>query len=349
MAKIRDIAVMAGVSTAVVSAVLRGSTGSVRYSTKTAEAVHRACEELHYTRNLAANYLHAKRTYSIGVIVFNLCDEYCSTVLAGVESELAGTSYSLLLSDTRRDETRVQQYLTLFRQKRVDGIVVVGCSDQTVDTVCEQSRMDSIPTIIVGTDLSDRGVPSVLCDQVGGAYQATRHLIESGHVRIAGVFDDIEIRDARERLLGMRNALDEAQIETDHRLFGHCFPSTNEFETGYEAMRGLLRKPSVRQSITAVFVGGGDAHAIGAIRALAEAGLRVPQDISVVGFGDLMFTAYSQPSLTTVAQPMREMGVEAARLLLRLLNHELPAFADSGCRSVLATRLIVRSSSVQER
>lgn len=337
---IQDVAREAGVSAAVVSAVLRGGHGTVRYSERTADAVHLACEKLNYTRNLVAAYRRGQRTYSLGVLVFNLCDEYCATILAGVERALGDTTYSLLLGDTRREEAKVQHDMTLFRQKRVDGIIVVGCSDETIRTVRTEARKNEIPTIIVGPDLSHEGVPSVFCDQVGGARDATRHLIELGHRRIAGIFDDIEIDDAKARMVGMRRAFEEHGLTIDESLIHHCLPSTDEFRTGYEAARLLLKR-----SFTALFAGGGDKHAVGAVRALREAGLRVPEDVSVIGFDNLSFAEYLQPSLTTVVQPLEEMGIQAAELVLKILEQGGPHSVGVGHRIALPTRLIVRQST----
>jgi DNA-binding LacI/PurR family transcriptional regulator len=340
MASISDVAKEAGVSPAVVSAVLRGSSGTVRYSEKTAQAVRRACEKLHYTRNLAAAYLREQRSYSLAVLVFHLCDEYCATVVSGVESELATTPYSLLLADTRRDEEKVRQYMNLFRQKRVDGILIVGCSDATIQTVCTEARWNSIPTVIVGPDLGEAGVPSVSCDQTGGAYAATKHLIDLGHRRVAGIFDDIEIQDARQRVVGMAKACAESGLPFDEALIHHCLPSTDEYRMGYEAAHILLK-----ESFTALFVGGGDKHAVGAVRALSEAGLRVPEDVSVVAFDNLSFAAYVQPPLTTVVQPMEEMGRQAAKVFLKTVSQDASLPADDNVRIVLGTRLVVRDST----
>lgn len=327
-------------SAAVVSAVLRGGGSTVRYSAETADLVRKACEKLSYTQNLAAGYLRRRHTYALGVLVFHLCDEYCATIVSGVESALAATPYSLLLADTRRDEAKVKRSLTLFRQKRVDGILVVGCSDATIDTVCAEANRNDIPLVIVGPDISDRGVASVLCDQVGGAYEATKHLIDLGHRQIAAIFDDIEIQDAKERVIGMRKAFADHKLSFDESLIHHCLSSTDEFSVGYEATRSLLKRP-----FTALFAGGGDKHAAGAIRALTEAHLRVPTDVSVVAFDNLSFAAYLQPPLTTVIQPLEEMGKQAAELFLKLLGRDSAFSANVGCRIVLATRLIVRDST----
>lgn len=341
MARIQDVADEAGVSPAVVSAVFRKTKSSVRYSTRTAEAVRKASEKLHYTPNLAISYLRSRQTYSVGVLVFDLCDNYCATILAGMETILAQTQYSLLLSDTRRREEKVGEYIRLFRRKRVDGIIVVGCSDSTVQEVHQQAQRNQIPTIIVGTDASEGGVPSVFCDQAVGAFEAVCYLLDLGHRRIAGIFDAATVRDSNERLAGMEKAIRKRGLELDPALICHCKQYSDPFEGGYDSMKNLLQSNS---DFTAVFASG-DSFAAGTIWALRQAGRRVPDDVSVVGFDDLDFARFYNPPLTTVAQPTKQMGRQAAEMFLSIASGEIPQPEKPAACVALDTKLIIRSST----
>ena len=341
MARIQDVAKKAGVSQAVVSAVLSGSKGSVRYSQKTEEAVLRASERLGYTRNLSLNYLHKGSTYSVGVMVFDLCDYYCAAIVAGTEKVFENTLYSILLHDTCHQEDRANEHINLLRQKRVDGIVIVGCTESVIQTVGRQAGQSSIPMIIVGTDMSHDGVPSVICDQAQGAYEATRHLLALGHRRIAGLFDQPTVRDSNERLSGMSRALEASGARLDPALVEHCTAYQDPFAAGYEGMQRLLgRDPR----FTAVFASG-DSFAVGAMRALSETGKRVPTDVSVVGFDDANYARYLNPPLTTVAQPLQLMGMEAGAMFLETVQDAAPGPHRSRCRVTLEAQLTIRSST----
>lgn len=343
MATIYDVAKEVGVSIGVVSAVLHGKKGPIRYSPKTAKAVLKAAEKLNYTQNLAMGYLRGRKTYSVGVMVFDLRDFYCTSILAGMEKVLIDTPYSLLLSDTVRHEERVEEYIRLFRQKRVDGILIVGCTDATIEVVSGQANRNMIPIIIVGTDVSHNGISSVLADQMSGAYDAVQHLIKLGHKHIAGIFDNITVRDSNERMTGMRKAMEENGLEFNSRLMHILDSYMNPFEAGYSGMQSLLK---LKEPLTAVFASG-DSFAVGAIQALCEAGKLVPKDVSVVGFDDVDFAEYYNPPLTTVAQPLEQMGERTTKLFLEIMESDAPFSSRLGHRIALGTRLIVRKSTCQ--
>lgn len=342
MACIQDVAREAGVSQAVVSAVLNGSKGSVRYSKQTRESVLRVSERLGYTRNLSLSYLHKGSTYSVGVMVFDLCDYYCAAIVTGMEKAFADTLYSILVHDTCHEEDRTNEQIELMRQKRVDGIVVIGCTDSVIQAVGRQAGRSSIPMIIVGTDLSHENVPSVICNQEQGAFDATVHLLDLGHRRVAGLFDQPTVHDSNERLSGMRRALEESRVEFDPDRIEHCSAYRDPFAAGYEGMQRLLGRT---RSFSAVLASG-DSFALGAIRALSEAGKAVPSDVSVVGFDDANYAAYANPPLTTVAQPLETMGRRAAEIFLTTASGSDGKPRRGDCRVVLEAHLKVRASTM---
>jgi DNA-binding LacI/PurR family transcriptional regulator len=332
-ATLEEVARLAGVSRATVSRVVNGSprvSGDVRRS------VENAVEQLGYVPNRAARSLVTRRSGSIAVVITEptgrlFSDPFFPRVLRGVSATVSARDLQvvLLLPDSVADSRRTADYLVA---GHVDGAVLVSLHGD--DPLPGRIIEAQIPTVVVGRPLHVTGVSYVDVDNRGGARSAVEHLIASGRRVIASIGGPADMVAARDRRNGYHDALTEAGLTVDPTL-----EATSDFtqDGGIDAMRRLL---AARPDIDAVFAAS-DLMAAGAMSVLDAAGRRVPQDVAIVGYDDSPVAATARPPLTSVRQPIEEMGQEAARLLLELVDaaDRVPR------RVILATELIRRASS----
>lgn len=325
----REVAQLASVSVQTVSCVVNG-TGSI--SAETRERVLQAIEQLNYRRDPIARSMRTGRTQLIGLLVLDITNPVLSLIASAVEAEAYARGYSVLLYNVSQDKRRERAYLEAVAERLVDGLVIVNAVDR--DKTFAEIQRSHIPTVLVDC-LATPLIPSVSVDNRQGAYLATRHLIELGHRRIAHLSGAPALEVARQRVEGYRQAL------ADHGL-GYVQivnPVNNrwDYRSGYLATQSLLQSAPPPSAIFAA----GDQMAIGAYRALAEAGVRVPDDVSVIGFDDIEAAAYITPPLTTIRQPFDEIGQRALGLLFELLGDQRPATT----QIVLPPELVLRQST----
>ena len=328
MATIRDVAKLAGVSPTTVSHVING-TRFVREETRA--RVLEAMRRLNYQPNRLARSLRQKRTHTLGLLIPNSANPFFAEVLRGIEDACFEMGYSVILCNADDDPEKELEYLSVLVEKQVDGIVLVsaGAADESL-RLLTASR---VPAVVVDREFASQGFDTVVTDNQGGGYAATRHLLSLGHRRIGCITGPSLLTPSAARVTGYRQALEEAGVPFDEEL---VVPGDFRSESGYEMTRKLLGLP---EPPTAIFACN-DMMALGAICAVHEAGLRVPDDVSVVGFDDITLASYSVPRLTTIAQPRHKMGFMAARMLIeRISNRDAPIK-----RELLPTTLIVRDS-----
>jgi DNA-binding LacI/PurR family transcriptional regulator len=326
---LEKVAARAGVSRATVSRVVNGST---RVAPGIRDAVLRAVDELGYVPNLAARSLVTQRTDSIALVVSEpptrvfSDDPFFSGIIRGVSQELeaADKQLVLMLAGSMPSHDRVERYAAA---GHVDGVLVASIhgADPLPGTL---SRM-GIPVVGSGRPLTRGPLPYVDMDNVGGAASAVEHLLAAGRQRIASIAGPQDMIAGIDRLAGYRRAL----RDSDRRSIVAVGDFTRE--SGAQAMRQLLADDP---ALDAVFVAS-DVMAMGALRALRQAGRRVPDDVAVVGFDDIDNARYTEPPLTTVRQPTIEMGRQMVRLLLRITAGE-----EVEEPVILPTELIVRES-----
>jgi DNA-binding LacI/PurR family transcriptional regulator len=328
-----EIAALAGVSKPTVSKVMNRQPG---VAAATRERVEHVIAERGYVRHGAARALSAGRAGSVNLVVKEVDNAYFMEIIQGVEETLERAGLSMVLTATRDEARRHRRWMARVIEHGTDGAILVLPDEHFARL--EELRGHGIPVALV----DDRGespadLPSVGATNFAGGFAAAEHLLSLGHRRIA-VVGGPPFKSTRARLAGYRTALQEAGVQPDPRL-----ERSGGFvaETGYEAARALLRAP---EPPTAIFAGN-DLQAIGVYRALYEAGLRAPDDMSVVGFDDLPLARLLTPALSTVRQPVREMGALATRMLLRIIAGEKLESA----RVELATSLVVRESSAPPR
>ncbi|MFC9618456.1 LacI family DNA-binding transcriptional regulator [Streptomyces sp. NPDC056930] len=330
---LEEVAARAGVGRGTASRVINGSP---RVSAHTREAVEAAVAELGYVPNRAARALAGNRTDAIALVVPEpetrfFAEPYFSDIVRGVGAALADTDMQLLLTlvGSDRERRRLAQYLTAHR---VDGVLLVSVhADDPLPDLLEQLGM---PAVMSGRRSASEPLAAVDSDNFGGARAAVDHLISRGRRSIATITGPLDVYGARRRLDGYRKAVSAAGPGPDEQLIA---PADFTEEGGAQAMRDLLAR---RPDVDAVFAAS-DVMAAGARQVLREAGRRIPDDVALIGFDDSAVARHMDPALTSVRQPIEEMGRTMARVLLQEIageNQERPQI-------VLPTELIVRDSS----
>ncbi|MGH9354109.1 MAG: LacI family DNA-binding transcriptional regulator [Terriglobia bacterium] len=325
---IKDIARMASVSHSTVSRALQNSSLVNR---KTAEKIQRIARQSGYRVSAVARGLVTQKTRTVGVVVTAIADPFVSEVVSGIEEAANRHGYSVFLAQSNAEPDREIKVVHSFAERRVDGIVVT--SSRVGSLHLQLLSKMKVPIVLVNNQHPGEAVHSVMIQNVEASRQVTQHLIRLGHRRIAYIGDRFGYQSDTERLAGYREALEQASLTFLEEL---AVQGDGKPEGGMAAMRVLL---GLAQPPTAVFCYN-DMTALGALRCLHSDGLRVPQDISLVGFDDLFIASYTQPPLTTVRQPRRQMGLLAMEILLKLMSGQ-----DSADTTEVPAELIVREST----
>jgi len=330
MPTIRDVAKRAGVAPITVSRVINGSRN---VSEATRARVQEAIDELGYVPNRLARSLRLKRTHTLALVVTDITNPFWTTVVRGAEDAAQDAGFNVILCNTDESEAKQERYLDVMLQKQVDGILLVPA--RTRHELLEWIRKQRTPVVVLDRRFYSGEVDVVRGDSEGGAYELIRHLLSLGHRRIAVLSGPRDVSTSADRVAGCRRAFKEAGLEVPPEWVRYGAFSQ---ESGYEmAHRVLAASPRP----TAVFAAN-NFIAVGALRAIRDAGLSVPEDVSVVGFDDRASDLVIEPFLTVADQPAYEMGRRAARLLLDRLS----GAAADGCQEiVLSTKIIVRKSS----
>ena len=327
---IKDIARLAHVSHSTVSRALQNSP---LVNAKTAERIRQIAVESGYRASAVARGLVTRRTRTIGLVVTTVADPFTSEVVSGVEQAANDHGYSVFLADSNADPEREKKVVQSFAEQRVDGIVVTSSRVGAL-YIPLLSEM-RVPIVLVNNQYPGAFVHSVMIENVAGSRAAANHLVQLGHKRIAYIGDQFGYESDTERLAGYREALEAAGIPLLPELVVHGDGNSEE------AMRAMEKLLALADPPTAVFCYN-DRSALGAMRSIRLRRLRVPDDISVVGFDDLFLASYTDPPLTTVRQPMRMMGHLAMVSLFKLMSGE-----ESAVTIRIPAELIVRESTAR--
>lgn len=341
-ATIVEVARAAGVSTTTVSVVLNDSRSTVRISEATRAAVKAAAAKLGYMPNPAAQSLRRQRTTMLTLLVGGLANPFFTDIAASVHANVAVRGYELNVVDAYRIEAELQA-LEQLRNGSSAGVIVAtgrhGARGQAIEALRELVS-SGLPAVILCDRSPDPAIPAIRIDDEAGASVITAHLLGLGHRRIAHLTSHVadpflkESSVEADRLRGYARALAEAGVAYDPALVLQGEPT---IPGGYALMHDLLARPGPRP--TAAFCIS-DLRAIGALRALYEAGIRVPEELALVGFDGILLGQYTTPSLTTMSQPREEIGRLAAEMLLTLLEGHQPLAGEQ----VLSAELLVRES-----
>ena len=336
---LRTLAEHLGLSQTTVSLVLNDSPSAKSIPTETRERVRTAARELNYRPNYFARSLRQSRSMSVGVLAPDLSEGYFTSVMSGVEAELTAAHYFYFTACHDWNKELIDQYPRMLVERAVDGFLLLNTPAEAIQV--------PVPVVAISAHSAVPNVTNIVLDHEAAAKQALSHLYGLGHRSIAFMRGPRAIPDSEFRwesiqkvARGMTLKVDPAHvIRMDAEGWSmKTGQHTMAPEIGYKPMKALLEKS---RDFTAVFCFN-DIAAIGAIRALKDAGLRVPEDVSVVGFDDIQSAAYSTPSLTTVHQPLIEMGRRGAQVLLERIAQKEREYA---VEITMAPELVVREST----
>jgi LacI family transcriptional regulator len=311
---IRDIAKDSGFSVSTVSIVLNNAPLSRYIAGETKQRIQKSARRLGYRPNQLARSLRSQRNHTIGLMVFDITDPFCTPILRGIEATLFQASYVSLLADAQNERDRFERYLEMLLERRVEGLVVIANWLVVDIKVLEHLAQRNVPTVIIGRNLNMESVSSVMVDNEAGAYMALQHLYSLGHRKVAFIRGPNALDDTRERWQGIRNFAKSVSLPIDEKLVVDL-PNSFDPNQGYNAGVRLTEELISRKRQFTALIAFDDVTALGAMRALTEAGITVPERCSVVGFDDVAPAALAIPSLTTIRQPMETMGATAVRIL----------------------------------
>jgi DNA-binding LacI/PurR family transcriptional regulator len=304
---LKDLARYLGLSTATISTVLNGAPAAAEIPAATRERILAAAEKFNYRPNALARSLRGMRSHTVGVLVPEISEGYGALVLAGVGEYLLSKGYLFFVVTHRRKPGLLDEYPLLLRQRSVEGFIVI-------DTALEKPL--PLPTVVVSGHRSLPGITNLVLNHDRAAHLALEHLVQLGHERIAFIKGQPYSADSETRWRSIERAAESLGLAVRDELVVQLEIDTFSPYVGYPVVRRLLQRT---RDFTALFAYN-DLSAIGALRALRDSGLRVPEDVSVVGFDDINSAAFQIPSLTTVRQPLNKMGALASEILLQRIH-----------------------------
>ena len=344
MVTIRDVAKESGFSSTTVSIVLNNAPLARYIPPATKKKIERAAQKLGYRPNQFARSLRSKRSHTVGVMVFDMTDPYCTLVLRGIENTLYQSSYLPILTDVHNERSRFERYLEMLLDRRIEALIVLANWLFLDINLLGDLEKSSIPTAMIGCELETDTISSIIVDNEIGGRMAFEHLHSLGHRKIAFIRGPKSLTDSAPRWRGIRTCAKECGLELDARLILELPESRDpmsSFEAGFKLTEELIRQ---KRPFTALLAFD-DMSAFGAIRALNRAGVRVPEQCSVIGFDDVATSALYTPSLTTIRQPMEAMGASSVGIVVDGINAVLEKREIGATHRKVAPELVVREST----
>ena len=326
----KELADRLGFSAATVSLVLNRSRGADSIPQETKDLIFATADQFNYRPNLLARSLRTRRSFTIGVIVPELSEGYTATVLSGIEDHLLQQEYFFFVTSHRHRPDLLDKYPKTFLDRGVDGVIAV-------DTLWKQKL--PVPVVTVSGHSRVDGITNIVLNHERASHLALEHLASLGHRKIAFIKGQTFSSDTEVRWQSNLNAAAGLGIRVSQPLTVQLEGDSPSPQVGYRATRKLLKTKAPFTAILAF----NDISALGAIRALFEAGLRVPEDVSVVGFDDIQSAEFQHPGLTTIRQPLRQMGRAAAEVVLERVHR--PSKRSRSREIIVEPELIVREST----
>jgi LacI family transcriptional regulator len=346
MATIKDVARESGFAPTTVSFVLNNAPLSKHIADETKARIRRAAKELCYRPNPLARALRSKRSCTVGVVVFDMSDPYCAQIVRGVENGFYQSGSHLpILIDVQHDRARFRRFVAMLRDRQVDGLITLGNSMYPENDLLETLRQCHIPIVIIGRELEANKVSSVTGDNEVGATTVMEYLYTLGHRRIAFIRGPRVFIDSSQRWKAIKSFARKVNLPLRKELITEMNLRNVGYEGGYELTQRLVESGV---KFTAI-VAHDDLTAIGAMRALWEAGRQIPNDCSVAGFDNVPPSAYSNPPLTTVHQDMEQQGSVGVEILLEALRLSESHNSIVPVQRRVAPHLIIRRSTAPPR
>lgn len=311
----KDVAQYAGVTTAIVSRVINKDE-TLNIKDETRSAVVKAVEDLNYVPNLRARSLRTQKNYVIGVVITDIMNPFYTQVVKGIQNAANNTGYTVMLFDTGDDPDKEKWVIDIAKSQGVDGIILGSTyiDDETVHVL----KNIGMKYVMLNRVASSSDAPYVRVDDTKGMSLAVNHLAELGHKKIAYLSGPLYADTALKRLEGYRKALFSNKLEYNSK---YVLETKFDVATGKACCKELLKSFPEEERPTAICAGN-DLVAIGAMEAISEAGLSIPEDFSVTGYNNIWIADKITPALTTVNTPQEEMGSKAFEVLLQLINDE---------------------------
>jgi LacI family transcriptional regulator len=313
---IRDIAKATGLSIATVSMVLNKAARRIPLATQ--RVVEEAATKLGYFPNLQARSLRSKRTHSVGVLIFDITDPYCTLILRGIENSLVDAGYMSVLADLQNTPKRLRQCAQMLMERRVEGLIAIANPLHLGTDLSMVIKQFDIPVVVIGSESANARYASVVADNRAGMWAAFEHLYDLGHRQIAVIKGPKVMSDSTPRWEGIQECARAKGIQIDRSLVAEIQGRNSSYEEAYQLTERLLGKKKRFTGLIAF----DDLTAFAAIGALSSAGRRVPEDCSVIGFDDIPGAAFYNPPLTTVCQHLEKQGVIGAEMMRTLLSPE---------------------------
>lgn len=338
MVTITDIAKETGLSVATVSMVLNKAARRIPVATQ--KRVEAAAKRLGYYPNLQARSLRSKRTRNVGVLIFDITDPYCAMILRGINDSLYESGHMPVLTDLQNNPGRLRQCMQMLMGRRVEGLIAIVNPMYRESDILEAIASFEVPTVLIGRKLEKSSFGSVTVDNESGTRAALEHLFRLGHRKVAIIKGPRAMTDSAPRWKGVVSFAKEVGLSIDTNLVQEIKARNSSYEEGFRITKMLLE---TKRTFTALVVFD-DLTAFAAIGALTDAGLKVPEDCSVVGFDDIPGAAYYNPPLTTVRQHLEIQGSIGAEMVKSLLSDPTGKGMESRHR-IVAPILIVRKST----
>ncbi|TCO77471.1 LacI family DNA-binding transcriptional regulator [Marinisporobacter balticus] len=329
---IKDIAKFAGVSTATVSKVINHKDENISQPTR--EKILNIMKEYNYIPNTAARSLVTKKTKTIGLVIPDIRNPFFHELARGAEDKANEEGYNIIFCNTDDRIEKEEKYVSMLIEKMVDGIIFTAASKRMNEF--EHLRNNRVPIILVDRDIDLKDIKGkITVDNCLGAYEGVKHLLSCGYKNIIFLSGPLSTHPSIERLKGYKRALEEFHIPYKEE---NIFEGTYQSGWGYETVKMLLKK---HIDFDALFCGN-DLIAIEAVKALKEAGIKVPKEVGIVGFDDIYMATLVDPELTTIRQPSYEIGYSAVEMLINILEKKVKTKE----KVVLNTELIIRKSTM---
>ena len=340
-----DIARTSGFSVSTVSIVLSQAPLSQNVAPRTRDHIREIANQLGYHPDAYARSLRRRSTQTIGILAFDLSDPFCIPIVRGVQDGLQEAGYLPLLMDAQTERKLFDTYLNMILERRAEGVIVLASWVFEETNLLGDVRKNNVPILIVGRDLLERGISSILVDNEEGGALAMRHLCDLGHTSIAVIRGPQEMCDSEPRWRGIAKVANERGLQLDPRLV-FVLPGLADPATGFQGGHRFAKEMVASGVPFTAVLAFDDLTALGVVRGLSEAGMRVPQDCSVMGFDDVLPAEVATPAMTTVRQPLKEMGREAAERVLRAIKSSRPV--DSQAVLHMTTpELVIRNSTAR--
>jgi LacI family transcriptional regulator len=341
---IREVAKASGFSSATVSIVLNNAPLSRYIPETTKKRIEHAAKKLGYRPNIFARTLRNQRTHTVGVMVFDMTDPYCTPILRGIENALYEASFLPIVTDVHNERSRFERYLEMLLDRRIEALIVIANWLFVDIEVLGDLGKNNIPTAMIGHELRHGSISSVTVDNQFGGYAAVEHLYSLGHRQIAFLRGPRQITDTAPRWKGVLSFAKAHGLEIDPQLVRNLPESgdpLSSFDAGFQLTEDLLRAGRPFSALMAF----DDVTAFGAIRALHQHQIKVPDQCSLIGFDDIAHAKLLTPSLTTLQQPLSEMG----RTAVEIITEAIGASRQNGKRSAthrkLTPKLVAREST----